>query len=97
MKRAYVFLFGDQTVDSYPIIKQIARHSKSSLSLRIFFRDTTDALRNEIEKLQTSQRERFHSFSSILGLAEAHVQTGASDVVLSTVLLCIAQLGSLIM
>ena len=84
-------------MESYPVIKQIARHSKSSQSLRSFFRDTSDALRLQIETLPASHRERFYSFDSILGLAEAHVRGGANDVVLSTVLLCIAQLGSLFM
>ena len=50
-----------------------------------------------ISKLHTSERGRFFSFGSILGLAEAYVDSGVNDVVISTVLLCFAQLGFLIM
>lgn len=97
MAQRHLLLFGDQTVESYPTIKLLARQSKDSLTLQTFFRRTTDALQSQIAKLNVFERARFFTFDSILGLAESHVQSGVNDVVVSTVLLCTAQLGSLIM
>lgn len=92
-----LFLFGDQTVETYHSIKELARHSRRSPSLASFFRKSNDAVNDVISSLHTSQRARFFSFGSILGLAEAYLDSGVNDVILSTVLLCFAQLGFLIM
>lgn len=92
-----VFLFGDQTVETYHSIKELARHSRRSSSLSSFFRKSYDAVNDVISKLHTSERGRFFSFGSIMGLAEAYVDSGVNDVVISTILLCFAQLGFLIM
>lgn len=92
-----VFLFGDQTVETYHSIKELARHSRRSSSLSSFFRKSYDAVYDVISKLHTSERGRFFSFGSILGLAEAYVDSGVNDVAISTVLLCFVQLGFLIM
>ena len=97
MENKYLLLFGDQTVDSYLTIKQLARKSKDSPSLQLFFQKTVDVLQYHIGKLQIAERERFFSFDSIIGLAEAHARSGVNDVVVSTILLCIAQLATLIM
>lgn len=94
--RKRVLLFGDQTVDVYPAIKLLTRLSKHSLNLRTFFRNASDVLQLEIAKLHTNEREKFQAFVSILDLAETRVD-GNLDVVVSTVLLCVAQLGSLIL
>lgn len=92
-----LFLFGDQTVESYHSIKDLALYSRHSLSLKTLFRESRAALRSTIAQLHTSERGRFFSFDSILGLAEAYVESGVNDVVLSTVLLCFAQLGFLVL
>lgn len=92
-----LLLFGDQTVETYHSIKELARHSRRSSSLARFFRESNDAVNDVISGLHTSQRARFFSFGSILGLAEGYLDSGLNDVVLSTVLLCFAQLGFLIM
>ena len=91
-----VLLFGDQTVDVYPDIKYLTQQSKYSLTLRTFLQHASDVLQSEIAKLHRWERERFRAFDSILVLAEVHVN-GGLDVVISTVLLCVAQLGSLIL
>ncbi|MCJ1479554.1 hypothetical protein MMC13_008240 [Lambiella insularis] len=91
-----VLLFGDQTVDVYPDIKYLTRQSKHSLTLRTFLQNASDVLQSEIVKLHRWERERFRAFDSILNLAEVHVD-GGLDVVISTVLLCVTQLGSLIL
>lgn len=92
-----VFLFGDQTAETYHSIKELARHSRRSSSLSTFFRKSSDAVNDVISTLHTSERGRFFSFGSLPGLAEAYVDSGVNDVVISTVLLCFAQLGFLIM
>ena len=91
-----LLFFGDQTVEASSTLKQLNRQSKNSPSLQTFFQTTTDALRSQIAKLSASERTRFCSFDSILDLAEAHAQSGTNDVAVSTVLLCVAQLGSLV-
>ena len=90
-----VLIFGDQTVDVYPDIKHLTQQSKHLLILQTFLQNASDVLQSETAKLHTRERERFRAFDSILGLAESHVN-GTLDVVISTVLLCVAQLGSLI-
>ena len=90
-----ILLFGDLTADTSTAIKDLTRQSRQSLTLRTFFQNVTDALQTEIAGLHTRERQRFHAFDSILGLAEAH-DNGRLDVVVSAILLCAAQLGTLI-
>lgn len=90
-----VLLFGDQTGDIYTAIKDLARQSRQSLTLRTFLQNASDVLQLETSKLHTRDRERFRPFDSILSLAEAHAD-GGLDVVISTILLCVVQLGALI-
>ena len=91
-----VLLFGDQTGDVYTAIKDLARQSRQSLTLHTFLRNASDVLHSQISKLHTRERERFSPFDSILSLAEAHAD-GRLDVVICTVLLCVVQLGDLIL
>lgn len=91
-----ILLFGDQTVDVYPEIKHLTRQSKHSLTLHTFLQNASDVLQSETAKLNAQEREKIRAFDSILTLAEANAN-GGLDVVTSTVLLCVAQLGSLIL
>lgn len=91
-----VLLFGDQTVDVYPAIQDLVRQSRHSLTLQTFLQNARDVLQCETAKLHTHDRARFQAFDSILSLAEAHLN-GRLDVVISTVLLCVAQLGTLML
>ena len=90
-----IVLFGDQTVDPCPIIKQLYRQSRDSLTLQALFRQSYDAVRREIATSEYSDRTLFPSFDSIQGLAEK--QTERHNEAVSTVLHCIAQLGLLLM
>lgn len=92
-----VLLFGDQTGDPYADILGLFRHSKKSQLLRKFLQNTSDALQHEISGLLPSERVRFVSFDSVLDLAEVHSKNGVKDAAVSTVLLCVAQLGNLLM
>lgn len=95
-RNLHVLLFGDQTAasDLLAHIKDLYQQSSRSYSLRTFLQNTTDALQSSIVELSPSERKHFPDFQSILGLVQDSV---AGDVVLSTILFCIAQLGSLIM
>ena len=95
--RSTLLLFGDQTAQIGHTIKRLYRQSRRSILLQTLFQKTTDALQCQTSKLQPFERQRFFSFESILGLAETYAETGVLDIAVSTVLLCIAQLGSLIM
>ncbi len=91
-----VFLFGDQTVDPYTLIKQLSRQSSESLTLETFFQKSSDAIRQELALYEPSDRSAFPFFDSIPGLAEAYSQNNRSEEAVSTVLLCISQLGLLL-
>ena len=91
-----VFLFGDQTVDPYPIIKQLSQQSVESPTLRTFLQCSTDALHQELSDSRSFDRSAFPSFNSIPALAEAYSQEDRLEEAISTVLLCVAQLGLLL-
>lgn len=94
--RNNVVVFGDQTVDPCPLIKQLYRQSTGSPTLQVFFRRTCDALRQELATSQPSDRSTFPNFDSIIALAETYSRVGKPEEAVSTVLLCISQLGLLL-
>src|SRR5215471_3606118 len=96
MSQQTFLLFGDQTIESITTIKHLAKQCHNSPSLRKFFREVADSLQRETAQLYASERERFFGFDTISALAEGHAKKGDNDVLVSTVLLCIAQMGSLI-
>ena len=92
-----LLLFGDQTAQTAPLIKKLSHQSRHYLFLQVFLQKATEALRCEISRLQPAERNKFFPFESVLDLSETYVKNGVLDVAVSTVLLCIAQLGSLVM
>lgn len=97
MAAGHLLVFGDQALKTHLDIKALARQARSSLLLRTFLQKTTDALRSHIRNLPPCERRTILPFSSILELAEAHTRNGVNNVVVSTILLCVVQLGSLIL
>ncbi|PSN68069.1 PKS16 protein [Corynespora cassiicola Philippines] len=91
-----VLIFGDQTESTLPHIREIYRRSPASLYLQQFLRGSSDAVRRCIYDLSAAKRGRFY-FDSFLSLAESYDQQQCSDPVVQTLLLCIAQLGTLVM
>lgn len=91
-----VVLFGDQTVDPYSLIKQLYRQSTHSLVLKSFLQKSYSAVRKELTTSEPLARSDFPSFDSILALAETYSQSNDSNEAVSTVLLCVAQLGLLL-
>ena len=91
-----VYLFGDQTVDPYPSIRDLYRQSSESLALKAFFSRSSKILRQELDLYGPSDRSGFPYFDSILGLTEAYRANRRPEEAVSTVLLCISQLGLLL-
>lgn len=91
-----ILLFGDQTVDPNPLITGLWHSSKDSITLTAFFDKTSDALRQELALAEPSDRLVFPPFSSIPGLCEAYSRGANPDVAVTTVLLCVYQLGLLL-
>jgi hypothetical protein len=92
-----ILLFGDQTVETLSTIKALFQQSKSSPTLSRFLRDAADTVRTQAFKLNPTDRDRFPDFENVVDLAEGYDKLGYPDELLATVLMCIAQLGELIM
>ena len=101
-------LFGDQTAEVLPSIESLNAHSLHSAALCRFFRGSTDRLRAAIARLPAADRRQCPaSFESPLELARwatSPVSSDSSEIgtlrkispALSAALLCIAQLGHII-
>jgi hypothetical protein len=96
MAPARLLFFGDQTVDTASSIRYLGIKSRSSFLLKNFLDRALKLLQSHVSNLDVLDRARLPSFRSFNDLAENQA-SGAGDVVLSTILLCVAQLGSLIM
>lgn len=90
-----VLFYSDQIVEPAPFLHTLLQQSKSSPALDRFFRQSVNALRLEINALPEDVRQSLPSFHSVYDLAESHDDL-ENRVVLSTVRLCIAQLGDYI-
>jgi hypothetical protein len=90
-----VLFFGDQTVEPSSFLQSLLQQSKTSPALHRFFSESVNALRLEISSLPEDERRSLPAFHSALDLVECCSES-ESRVVLSTVLLCLAQLGDYI-
>lgn len=91
-----VILFGDQTVDPCPLIKQLWRSSSHHTVLQTFFERTADGLRRELAFAQFADRSDFPDFHSIPSLVDTYSQSHKPDEAVATVLLCVYQLALLL-
>ncbi|KAK4210046.1 hypothetical protein QBC37DRAFT_475210 [Rhypophila decipiens] len=91
-----ILFFGDQTGDTGPFLKGLVDQSKTSPALNRFFTDALATLRLAISDLPRHERKLLPlaSFHSVLDLVEHREEGG---VILSTILLCLAQLGDYIL
>ncbi|KAK0112637.1 hypothetical protein ONS95_014376 [Cadophora gregata] len=90
-----VLVFGDQTEDPLPTIKDLYCQSQRSVFLSHFLKTAEDAVRQLAGDLPSAQ-QRHLRFSSFCLLAETVQEDARPDVVVSTLLLCVAQLGALV-
>lgn len=76
---------------------ELSKLARKSQFISRFLRSTNDRLKAEISRLQQKEQKCFLHFDSVLDLAEPFSKAGEVDVVVRTLLLCIIQLGSLIL
>ncbi|KAK3994996.1 putative polyketide synthase [Cladorrhinum sp. PSN332] len=96
MSAKTLFLFGDQTGEILPPIQQLTRLASSSHNLCNFLRQSTDRLHGIIFSLPMDQRQLLPAFDSPLELASALSKENSAIPALSAALLCIAQIGDVI-
>lgn len=92
-----IVLFGDQTESVLPAIQTLYKRAPSSIYIQHFLRVSIDAARQSLEELCNGSEKIRFQFDSFLTLAEQSSQRQCPDVVVQTLLLCVAQLGHLIL
>jgi len=97
VSRHRLLLYGDQTDNAVPCIKNLYRQAKLSVLLTRYLRGCSDALQLEISKLGLEDRRHLPSFNTILDLAEKHERTDGSGVFVSLILCYLSRVGELIM
>ncbi|KAI8293172.1 beta-ketoacyl synthase domain-containing protein [Colletotrichum sp. SAR11_240] len=90
-----LLVFGDQTVETGPFLRDLSQKAKSSRNLQKFLLDAGNNLRTHVSTLEEGVRKLIPEFHTVAELAEARSDP-ATQAILSPVLLCIAQLGDLI-
>jgi len=93
----HLLLFGDQTVETLSSIQNLFCQSRTSTSVSRFLSEATDVIQIQASKLNAAERKRFFGFETILDLAERYESQQDPDDLVATVLMCISQLGELIM
>lgn len=91
-----VLLFGDQTVEKLPSIRELVRISRSSPVLHRFLESAADVVQTEVAKLGVESRKAFESFDDLTTLAEGNENENADEIV-ATALMCIVRLGELLL
>lgn len=90
-----LFVFADQTVDSASYLTDLSYNPTHSKILRELFQSITLSLQAQIKRLSQCERTFFGKFDSVLDLA---LHDGKErNIVVATVLHCVAQLASLMM
>ncbi|KAK4464770.1 hypothetical protein QBC42DRAFT_220122 [Cladorrhinum samala] len=97
MSATTLLLFGDQTGEPLPTILRLSRLSSASQSLSSFLRKATEGLQHAIFRIPADERKEFPSFNSPLELASALSKQDQPNAALSAALLCIAQVGDVIL
>ncbi|KAI1371583.1 hypothetical protein F4677DRAFT_464190 [Hypoxylon crocopeplum] len=95
MSSSTVYLFGDQTGEVLPAIQELSRLLPMYESLNRFFRQSTDCIRKALARA-TPQNRQLLSLNDPLELAVAVEKEHKHDPALTAALLCISQLGSII-
>ncbi|KAK2592067.1 hypothetical protein QQS21_010228 [Conoideocrella luteorostrata] len=92
-------LFGDQTVEKLPAIRQLVSHAPSSRLVQRFLREACDAVQLQVSRLpmHSEQQSNIGNFDSILRLAENNSRLEEPNEIIATVLMNIARLGELIL
>ena len=92
-----LFLFGDQTVEKVPSIRNLVKLSKKSPALQRFLQEATDVVQREAAALDTDDRKLFFAFDDLLSLAEKNAKAPDQTEVVPTTLITIVRLGELML
>lgn len=87
-----VLLFGDQTVNQYPILKKLTTKQNNAL-LSAFLERTSVALREETRKLPQVRRAAIPDFLTVSNLVEAYYEGSVKLPEIESSLVTIAQLA----
>ncbi|KAF1852234.1 uncharacterized protein K460DRAFT_374054 [Cucurbitaria berberidis CBS 394.84] len=96
MSSTDLLVFGDQTFSPVDSVKELYNRSRTSVLLQTFLRNSCDALRPYAGDLVIGDAD-VASFQTALELADYYSQTSDKSTIILSVLLCIAQFGSLIL
>lgn len=92
-KRLSLVLLGDQTINISPPLKKLLQGSRYSIAQSEFIRNTSIALRAQVDRLHHFQREHLPSFQNVHDLVAIYYESnGDCHPAISSVLLCITQL-----
>lgn len=92
-----IVLFGDQLETGLPAIQELYRRAPSSIYLQHFLRAASDAAREALEKLSSTFDVPRLYFDSFLTLAEDPSKKQGPGTTIQSLLLCVAQLGHLVL
>lgn len=90
-----LLVFSDQSASPCSTIKELQRQAQDSPALCHFLNETEQRLRSQWNRAITAERGLLRQFESFSSLVERY--THQKDAVVSGVLHCTAQLGSLIL
>ncbi|KAH6970569.1 hypothetical protein BKA56DRAFT_558919 [Ilyonectria sp. MPI-CAGE-AT-0026] len=93
--KTHILVFGDQTEKILPAIQELYRHAPNSLYLRRFLQVSHDVARRYFESLSALQSQRRY-FDTFLSLADESAHQKHPDIIVQSMLLCVAQLGTLV-
>ena len=90
-----IYVFGDQTVDSRPFLRQVCQ--RKGLLLTTFLECAGNALHEEISSLSNIRRGgRIPDFSNVLELVERSSTARLHHPAVESALVCLAQLAHFI-
>ena len=92
-----LLLFGDQMIDSFPVVRSLVSRSRKSPLVRRFLQEATDVIHVEVSQLQCHEQQQFFEFETLLSLAETNARLTQPNGFINTLLMCIARLGYLIL
>ena len=92
-----VILFGDQMLDSLPVVRGLVSRSRKRPLVRRFLQEATDVMHVEVSQFQSHEQEHFFEFETLLSLAETNAALTQPNGFVNTTLMYIARLGYLIL